>query len=425
MEIEKIKITDITPSEYNPRKISDEDYTKLKNSLNTFGLIDPIIVNLKNMHIVGGHQRYEVLLDEHMQNNEFLGELPMVRLGDVGFVFTDTNLSIKDEDHEKALNLALNKINGEWDLPKLESVLDDLEINGFDLEVTGFDLDDLSNIDDELGLDDLEPDEVNNTKEDEYEESVEEIETNIKLGNLYQLGDHYLLCGDATQEKDLEKLLNNVKVDSIVTDPPYGVDYNNKNEFLNKYDKGNRIQKEIQNDNITDYKEFFKGILNNIVQYLNEYNTLYIFMSSKELHSLRLAIEDVKDYHWGDYLVWVKNNHILGRKDYNSKLEFILYAWYKKHVFYGDSSSTTVLEFNKPVKNDLHPTMKPIPLLGQLISDGTPENGVVLDLFGGSGSTLIACEQLDRKCYMMEIDPQYCQTIINRLVSFKMRYLTK
>lgn len=138
MEIEHIKITDLKPAEYNPRRISDEDYQKLKNSISTFGLVDPIIVNLKNMHIVGGHQRYDVLLDEHMLDNDFVAELPMVRLGDVGFVFTDTELSIRDDDHEKALNLALNKISGEWDNDKLSMVLEDLEDSDLDLELTGF-----------------------------------------------------------------------------------------------------------------------------------------------------------------------------------------------------------------------------------------------------------------------------------------------
>lgn len=138
MEIETIKITDLKPAEYNPRRISDEDYQKLKNSISTFGLVDPIIVNLKNMHIVGGHQRYDVLLDEHMLDNDFLAELPMIRLGDVGFVFTDTELSIRDDDHEKALNLALNKISGDWDNDKLSMVLEDLEDSDLDLELTGF-----------------------------------------------------------------------------------------------------------------------------------------------------------------------------------------------------------------------------------------------------------------------------------------------
>ena len=138
MEIEHIKITDLKPAEYNPRRISDEDYQKLKNSISTFGLVDPIIVNLKNMHIVGGHQRYDVLLDEHMLDNDFVAELPMVRLGDVGFVFTDTELSIRDDDHEKALNLALNKISGEWDEQKLQPLLEELELSPIDIQLTGF-----------------------------------------------------------------------------------------------------------------------------------------------------------------------------------------------------------------------------------------------------------------------------------------------
>lgn len=223
MEIEHIKITDLKPAEYNPRRISDEDYQKLKNSISTFGLVDPIIVNLKNMHIVGGHQRYDVLLDEHMLDNDFLAELPMIRLGDVGFVFTDTELSIRDDDHEKALNLALNKISGEWDLPKLELVLDDLESNNFDLNLTGFDLDDLSDIDDELDIDDLTPDPGYDVKEDDYEEP-EDIETDIKHGDLFRLGDHYLLCGDATSEDDVTTLLaagGKQRVDLLFTDPPY------------------------------------------------------------------------------------------------------------------------------------------------------------------------------------------------------------
>ena len=138
MEIEHIKITDLKPAEYNPRRISDEDYQKLKNSISTFGLVDPIIVNLKNMHIVGGHQRYDVLLDQSMEDNDFVAELPMIRLGDVGFVFTDTSLSIEDDAHEKALNLALNKISGDWDNDKLAEVLEDLNSSGLDLELTGF-----------------------------------------------------------------------------------------------------------------------------------------------------------------------------------------------------------------------------------------------------------------------------------------------
>lgn len=139
MEIEKIKITDIKPAEYNPRNISSEELKKLENSISTFGLVDPIIINLKNNKIIGGHQRYEVLINQHMLDNDFYGELNLIRMGDIGWIFTETDLTLEDEDHEKALNLALNKISGEWDFEKLGEILDELTINDFNIELTGFD----------------------------------------------------------------------------------------------------------------------------------------------------------------------------------------------------------------------------------------------------------------------------------------------
>ena len=139
MEIEKIKITDIKPAAYNPRNISSEELTKLKNSINEFGLVDPIIINLKNNKIIGGHQRYEVLINEHMLNGDFYAELNLIRMGDIGWIFTETDLTVEDEDHEKALNLALNKISGEWDFEKLGEILDELTVNEFNIDLTGFD----------------------------------------------------------------------------------------------------------------------------------------------------------------------------------------------------------------------------------------------------------------------------------------------
>ena len=205
MEIEQIKITDLKPATYNPRRISEEEYKKLKNSISTFGLVDPIIVNLKNMHIVGGHQRYDALCDMNMEDNEFLAELSMIRMGDVGFVFSDTDLSIEDEDHEKALNLALNKISGEWDNDKLEVLLEELELSPIDIELTGFSEPELEELDIETTSDTPTEQEV---VEDEYKKP-EDIETSIQHGDLFKLGNHYLLCGDATLEEDINKLLHN------------------------------------------------------------------------------------------------------------------------------------------------------------------------------------------------------------------------
>lgn len=239
----------------------------------------------------------------------------------------------------------------------------------------------------------------------------------IEQGTIIKLGKHRLMCGDCTKQEDVDKLLQDVKVDSLITDPPYGVDYGDKNRTLNRLYGGNRKEKSISNDNINDYYEFFKKVLQNTRPHLNDYNTCYIFMSGKQLHNLRLAFEDA-GYYWSDYLAWVKNNHVLGRKDYKAKMEHILYGWFNHHKFYG-GFRTNVLEYKRPYKNKLHPTMKPLPLLEQLITDGTPENGIVFDPFGGSGSTLIACEKMDRVCYIMEIDSDYCDTIIKRYNDYK------
>lgn len=222
MELDKIKLTDITPAGYNPRLISEEDYNHLKNSINHFGLVDPIIINLRNNRIIGGHQRYDVLLDEYNLNGDY-EELDLLRLGDIGLVFLDTELSMDSEDREKALNLALNKISGGWDNTKLNTLFDDLGSKGFDLELTGFnnieitqlaleediDYDSLNSLEtlDDIYEDDRESEPVYNVEDDDYEEP-DELETDIVHGDLFKLGNHYLICGDATVEKDIQKLLN-------------------------------------------------------------------------------------------------------------------------------------------------------------------------------------------------------------------------
>ena len=201
VELEEIQITDIIPSEYNPRRISEEEYDKLAKSLNSFGVVDPIIVNLRNNHIIGGHQRYDVLHEQYIQDNTKYSKLHLLRLGDIGWVFPDTQLKVKSDDHEKALNLALNKISGEWDEPKLKPLLEDLSLKGFDIELTGFDEPELK----ELDITSNTPQDT--SIEDDYEEP-EDVETDIKHGDKLKLGNHVLICVDATSKEDLKKLLS-------------------------------------------------------------------------------------------------------------------------------------------------------------------------------------------------------------------------
>ena len=407
MEIEHIKITDLKPAEYNPRRISDDDYQKLKNSISTFGLVDPIIVNLKNMHIVGGHQRYDVLLEEHMLDNDFLAELPMIKLGDVGFVFTDTNLSIADDDHEKALNLALNKISGEWDEQKLQPLLEELELSPIDIQLTGFSEPELE----ELNIDNTE-ETGEGVVEDDYVEP-EELETDIKHGDLFRLGNHYLCCGDATIEEDVERLLSaggERKVDLLFTDPPYNVN-------MGTIEHPKFKVRPIENDNMStdDFKGFCRKWVNNIKSFVE--GCCYICAGQGADGRIMFTICD-ELLHNSTTIIWNKDTFTLGRGKYQNKYEPIWFGWNESGKTFTDKRDLcNVFDINRPKKSELHPTMKPLELIITCL-EHNPHAETVLDLFGGSGSTLISCEQTNRTCYMMELSPHYCQVIINRWETF-------
>lgn len=412
MEIETIKITDLKPAEYNPRRISDDDYQKLKNSISTFGLVDPIIVNLKNMHIVGGHQRYDVLLDEHMLNNDFLAELPMIRLGDVGFVFTDTELSIRDDDHEKALNLALNKISGEWDELKLQPLLEELKLSPIDIRLTGFSEPELE----EWNIDTTE-ETGEGVVEDDYVEP-DELEVSVKKGDIYKLGNHRLMCGDSTNDEDIKKLMNNQKADMIFTDPPWNVNYG----AVKPDNSQGYTTRKILNDSMTSdqFKEFLTNIFTAVKEILHDGAITYVVMSAQEWGNIMNVLSQC-EFHWSSTIIWVKDRLILSRKDYHTQYEPIWYGWLSNsrrlHPL-KDRKQSDVWEIPRPTKSEEHPTMKPIELCARAITNSTDPDNNVIDIFGGSGSTLLACEQTNRNCYSMELDPKYCQVIINRWEEF-------
>jgi len=235
---------------------------------------------------------------------------------------------------------------------------------------------------------------------------------NIKTGDLIQLGPHKLICGDSLQPSTYTKLIQDNKIDLVITDPPYGVNYGEKNKQLNKIGKGNRIENNIINDNIQDYNTFFQKIFTNWKPYLQEYNSIYIFISDLIIHKVITQLENT-GYTYNTTLKWIKNNHVYGFNDYMKKSEPIIYAWYKKHKFYG-GFNTDVLEYNKPRRNKLHPTLKPLKLVGKLMLNNSQPDMNILDPFGGSGTTLPVSEKLHRNCYMIEKDPHYIKTIIQR-----------
>ena len=383
MNIQKIKIDKLIPATYNPRKNlkpSDAEYVKIKNSIEKFGFVSPLVIN-KDMTVIGGHQRLKVLKE-------------------MGIVEVECIIVDLDKTNEKALNIALNKIQGDWDEEKLEALLQELKLEDFDTNLTGFDFDEV----DEILKD------VNGSKEDDFDvdSAYEEIEEPItKPGDVWILGKHRLMCGDSAQKEDVMRLMNNQDADMLLTDPPYNVDYVGKTSEALK----------IKNDNMSDnqFYEFLKKVFENMYSVTKEGASIYVFHADTEGLNFRKAFKDA-GYKLAECLIWKKDCFVMGRQDYQWQHEPILYGWKEgaPHHFINDRTQSTILEFDRPRQSSLHPTMKPIDLVARLLKNSSKENDKILDLFGGSGSTIIAAEQLNRNCYTMELDPKYCDVIVKR-----------
>ena len=383
MNIQIIDINKLIPATYNPRKDlkpDDAEYIKIKNSIVKFGFVSPLVIN-KDMTVIGGHQRLKVLKD--------LG------ITEVECIVVDL-----DKTNEKALNIALNKIQGDWDEDKLEALLQELKLEEFDMNLTGFDFDEVDEI-----LND-----INGTKEDNFDvdSAYEEIEEPItKPGDIWILGNHRLMCGDSTHKDDIMRLMNNQDADMLLTDPPYNVDYVGKTAEALK----------IKNDNMDDnqFYEFLRKAFENMYIVTKEGASIYVFHADTEGINFRKAFKDA-GFKLAECLIWKKDCFVMGRQDYQWQHEPVLYGWKegKAHYFINDRTQSTILEFDRPKQSTLHPTMKPIDLIAKLIKNSSKENDIILDLFGGSGSTIIAAEQLNRCCYTMELDPKYCDVIVKR-----------
>jgi len=383
VNIQKINIEKLKAAEYNPRKDlkpEDEEYQKIKKSILEFGYVAPIIVN-SDMTVIGGHQRLKVLKE-------------------LGYTEIECNIVDLDKTKEKALNIALNKISGEWDNAKLEELLAELKNEDIDMDITGFSFDEVDNI-----LKD-----ITGSKEDDFDidQALSEIDEPVtKPGDIWILGKNRLMCGDSTVKENVDKLMNDKLADFILTDPPYNVDYEGKTVDALK----------IENDNMseTEFYNFLLDAFRNMFEKIKYGGSIYVFHADTEGLNFRNAFKSV-GFKLAQCLVWVKNTFVMGRQDYQWRHEPILYGWKEGagHYFIDDRKQSTVLEFDKPTRNAEHPTMKPIDLLVYLIKNSSKENDLILDLFGGSGSTLIAAEQVKRCCYTMELDPKYCDVIVKR-----------
>ncbi|MBP2654237.1 MAG: methylase [Firmicutes bacterium] len=396
MDIQILSIEKLNPAPYNPRldlKPGDKDYEKLKKSILTYGYIDPIIVNKRGYVVIGGHQRLKIL--QEMGHNKV--EVSLVDL---------------PQEQEKALNIALNKTGGDWDIPKLQDLLAELQQTGMDLEITGYD--DLEI--EELMRAALADDEAESLKkqveEDDFDAdkaAEESINPVTQPGDIWLLGSHRLLCGDATKTENVRRLMDGKVAAMVFTDPPYNVDYT-----------GGTVGKlKIQNDNMSD-ADFYRFLLEsykNMFDQVAPGGAIYVCHADTEGLNFRKAMLDA-GWLLKQCLIWVKNSLVLGRQDYHWQHEPILYGWKPgaAHTWNSDRKQTTVWQFDKPGRNGDHPTMKPVGIPGQAIQNSSKRGDIVLDLFGGSGSTLIAADKTERSCYTMEIDPQYADVIVKRYI---------
>lgn len=388
MNIQKIEIQKLIPATYNPRKDlkpDDAEYIKIKNSIVKFGFVSPLVIN-KDMTVIGGHQRLKVLKD-------------------LGITEVECIVVNLDKTNEKALNIALNKIQGDWDEEKLEALLHELKLEDFDINITGFEFDEV----DEILKD------ISGSKEDNFDvdSAYEEIEEPItKPGDVWILGKHRLMCGDSTKQEDVEKLMNKKKSDMVFTDPPYLMNFEG-NVHADGSKSFNAIHGKIKNDNMTRKQgdEFILKMFENIRNYNK--GAYYVCFYRLGLDYIFRALDKLNN-RYKALIIWNKGNHTLSNSDYMSMYEPIVYGWFESHLFYGDRSNFDIWNIERTKKNDLHPTMKPVDLVVEAIKNSSKIENIVLDLFGGSGSTLIAAEQTKRVCYMMELDPKYCDVIIKR-----------
>ena len=372
----------LKPAKYNPRKDlkpGDPAYEKIKRSLLEFGYVDPIIWNEVTGNIVGGHQRYKILKEEGATEADCVV------------------VHIEKAADEKALNLALNKATGDWEPVALADLLRDLQTSGYDLDVTGFDAAEVDDLFSKVHDKDV--------HDDECDIDPDGITPYVQPGDVWTLGRHRMMCGDSLDPLAVDTLMDGVSANLVVTDPPYNVAYES--------DDG----KKIQNDKMSD-EDFYKFLLTaffNMASHLAPGGSAYIFHSDTEGLNFRRAFKEA-GFHVSGVCIWVKNSIVMGRSPYQWQHEPVLYGWLPNgnHKWFSDRKQSTVWNFDRPSRSADHPTMKPIPLVAYPIKNSSASNGVVMDLFGGSGSTLIACEQTDRICKTMELDPKYATVIVER-----------
>lgn len=383
MKIIELPIKSIFPYKNNPRH-NDKAVEFVANSLRQFGWKQPIVIDEK-YEIVAGHTRWKAAKMLGMET------VPCVMADDL----TPEQVQVYRLTDNKTAEMA------DWDFDLLEQELNDIDPAMFDMADFGFFQGEAPDSEDK---------ESREVEEDDFDPDAK-AESRCKLGDIWQLGNHRLICGDSTDVTVIDRLMDGVKADMLLTDPPYNVDYTGKTKDALK----------IQNDKMDNdsFRQFLRDAFASADSVMRAGAVFYIWHADSEGYNFRGACAD-NNWKVRECLIWNKNSMVLGRQDYQWKHESCLYGWKDgaSHLWTSDRKQTTVLNFDRPLRADLHPTMKPISLFAYQIGNNTHEGDAVLDLFGGSGSTLIACEQLNRKCYMCELDPHYCDVILKRYEDF-------
>lgn len=381
-EMQLISTDKLVPYVNNARTHSAEQIIKLRSSLREFGFVNPIIID-RDFNVIAGHGRLMAAKEEG------INEVPCV--------FAD----FLTDAQKKAYILADNRMamDAGWDEELLKIEMEELQNLGYDLGYTGFDEKELADL---FGIDDKE------VKDDDFDLTAAlEKASFVERGDMWFVGKHKLMCGDATSSEDVAKLMEDKKANLILTDPPYNVAF--------KSSDGLTIQNDSMKNN--DFYKFLFSSFKNMAEHLENGGAAYIFHADTEGLNFRKAFIDA-GFHLAGCCIWVKDSLVLGRSDYQWQHEPILYGFMQngKHPWYSDRKQTTIWNFDKPKKNSNHPTSKPLDLLAYPINNSTQANAIVIDTFGGSGSTLMACEQMNRICYTMELDEKYASVILRRYV---------
>jgi len=370
--MQTLPIGKIKSNPNNPRTIKDDKFFKLVQSLKDLpemAKVRPVVVN-QDMVVLGGNMRLKAMKE-------------------AGWKEVPVEVVDWDEDKQRQFIIKDNVGFGEWDWEMLANQWDAEQLEDWGLDIPAFD----------------DPKELQ-AEEDDYEMS-DEIKTDIVLGDLFEIGPHRLLCGDSTDSDAVAKLMDGQKADMCHTDPPYNINY----------EGGSKKREKIANDKLDDFPKFLYDVYTTISTSLKKGGAIYIWHASSETHNFIQQFLNA-GFLFKSYIVWNKNNSTFGRSDYHWKHEPCIYGWLDgaSHNWYGDRKQTTVWDIERPSRSDEHPTMKPIPLCSKPIENSSKVGDIVLDAFLGSGSTMVAAHQLNRKCYGMELDPKYCQVIVDRML---------